>query len=157
MGKSETRFIGFDSFEGFGDIEEEDEHSFYKDENFSTSFDEVDKRVKQVARGLDYKLVKGFFKDSLKDGPKSFNIFKSLIIFIDSDTYASANEALSFCADTIQKGTFIILDDFYSYKGSRNKGVARAFIELIEIKELDVRKLLNYGMGGAVYVVSDMK
>lgn len=154
--KADTRFIGFDSFEGFGDIEEGDEHSFYTDENFSTSFDEVDKRVKRVAKEVDYQLVKGYFKDSLKDGPKAFNISKSLIIFIDSDTYSSANEALSFCSDTIQEGTYIILDDYFSYKGNKNKGVAKAFNDLIEKKRLDVRKLLNYGMGGAVYVVSDM-
>jgi len=155
--KSETRFIGFDSFEGFGEVFEDDEHSFYTDENFTTSYDEVVKRVNRVSKGLDYKLIKGFFIDTLKDGPESYEISKSLIIFIDSDTYSSAKEALTFCADTIQKGTFIILDDYYSYKGSRNKGVAKAFNELIEIKGLDVRKILAYGMGGAVYIVSDLK
>jgi O-methyltransferase len=155
-GKSETRFIGFDSFEGFGEVMDGDEHSFYTDENFSTSYDEVDKRVNLVSKGINYKLVKGFFKDSLKDGPKSLGISKSLIIFIDSDTYSSASEALLFCAETIQEGTFIILDDYYSYKGSRNKGVAKAFNELIKIKGLDVRKIITYGMGGAVYIVSAM-
>ena len=137
---SETRFIGFDSFEGFGDLKEGDEHSFYTDENFSTNFMDVDKRVKRISKGVEYKLVQGFFEDSLKNGPDSYNITKSKIIFIDSDTYSSASEALLFCSKTIQEGTFIILDDYYSYKGSRNKGVARAFFELIEQNQLDVRK-----------------
>ena len=153
--KSETRFIGFDSFEGFGDLKEGDEHSFYADENFSTNFMDVDKRVRRISKGVEYKLVQGFFEDSLKNGPDSYNISKSKIIFIDSDTYSSASEALLFCSKTIQEGTFIILDDYYSYKGSRNKGVARAFFELIEQNQLDVRKIFNYGMGGAVFVVSD--
>ena len=155
--KSETRFIGFDSFEGFGDLKEGDEHSFYTDENFSTNFMDVDKRVKRFSKGVEYKLVQGFFEDSLKNGPDSYNISKSKIIFIDSDTYSSASEALLFCRKTIQEGTFVILDDYYSYKGSRNKGVARAFFELIEKNGLDVRKVFTYGMGGAVFVVSDIQ
>jgi len=154
--KSETRFFGFDSFEGFGDVNESDKHSFYTDENFSTNLANVEKRIGRISKDVQYKLIPGFFKNSLKNGPKSYSIHKSKIIFIDSDTYSSASEALLFCSKTIQEGTFIILDDYYSYKGSRNKGVARAFFELIQQNELDVRKVFTYGMGGAVFVVSDI-
>ena len=153
---SKTRFIGFDSFKGFGDLKEEDEHSFYTDENFSTSLTDVDRRVRRVANNVEYELVPGFFEDSLKSGPKTYGISKAKIIFIDSDTYSSAREALIFCSSTIQEGTFIILDDFYSYKGSRKKGVARAFYELIKQNDLDVRQMFIYGMGGAVFVVSEI-
>ena len=106
---------------------------------------------------MQYKLVPGFFKDSLNNSPKSYGIYKSKIIFIDSDTYSSAREALFFCIMTIQEGTYIILDDYFAYKASRKKGVARAFFELIEKNGLDVRKVFTYGMGGAVFVVSDIQ
>ena len=114
--------------------------------NVELYYTHVDKRVKRISKGIEYKLVQGFFEDSLKNGANSYNIFKSKIIFIDSDTYSSASEALLFCSKTIQEGTFIILDDYYSYKGSRNKGVARAFFELIEKNGLDVRKVFTYGI-----------
>jgi len=155
--ESETRFFGFDSFEGFGDLKDSDKHPFYTDENFSTNLVNVEKRVRRVSTNVHYKLVPGFYIDSLKNGPKSYGIYKSKIIFIDSDTYSSASEALFFCKMTIQKGTFIILDDYYSYKASRNKGVARAFFELIQQNGLDVRKIFTYGMGGVVFVVSDIQ
>lgn len=150
----DTRFYGFDSFSGFGEITDEDVHPFYTDENFATSLDLVKKRVSRVAKNLKYQLVPGFFSDSLKGGPASLGIKKARIIFIDSDTYSSASEALIFCSSIIQEGLFVILDDFYSYRGSESRGVARAFNEFIKINKLEVRNVFSYGMGGAVFVIS---
>lgn len=150
-----TKFYGFDSFAGFGDLKEDDKHPFYTDENFETSLSTVERRVKRVAGSLKFKMVPGFFSDSLKNGTDQYSIKKSRIIFIDSDTYSSANEALTFCIPTIQEGTFIVLDDYYSYRGSQEKGVARAFSEFISQSEIKVRHVFTYGMGGAVFVISE--
>ena len=38
-GIKQCKFIGFDSFEGFGLLGESDEHPFYDDKNFETNFD----------------------------------------------------------------------------------------------------------------------
>jgi len=149
-----TKFYGFDSFSGFGKIADDDLHPFYTDENFSTSITVVKRRVSKTARSVDYRLIPGFFSDSLSGGPDSFGIKKAKIIFIDSDTYASANEALVFCSSIIQEGAFIILDDFYSYRGSNSRGVAKAFHEFTENNKLEVRHVFTYGMGGAVFVIS---
>ena len=153
----ETTFYGFDSFSGFGTLIEDDKHPFYTDENFATSAKNVNSRVKKVAKGaLEFKLISGYFSDSLAKGAYHLGIHKSKIIFIDSDTYSSANEALTFCMPTIQNGTFIILDDFFSYRGSSNRGVARAFAEFINKANIKVRRVFTYGMGGVVYVVSEV-
>lgn len=96
----------------------------------------------------------GFFSDTLKGGPTQYGIRQSRIIFIDSDTYSSASEALTFCLPTVQEGTFVVLDDYYSYRGSEGRGVARAFAEFVEHGGLGVRHVFTYGMGGVVYVVS---
>ena len=149
-----TKFYGFDSFEGFGKLQEEEDHPFYRDENFSTSFHQVSTRVKRVAKNVSFKLAPGFFSDSLKAGPFNMGIEKARIIFIDSDTYSSASEALLFCASILQEGTFIILDDYYSYRGSESKGVKRAFNEFIDKYGVTVRRVFDYGMGGVVYVIS---
>lgn len=149
-----TRFFGFDSFLGFGALSEDDKHPFYIDKNFATSLRQVDKRVRRVARGITYKLIPGFFSDSLVTGPNSYGIEKSKIIFIDSDTYSSASEALTFCLPTVQEGTFIVLDDYYSYRGSEERGVARAFAEFMQQGCFKARQVFTYGMGGVVYVIS---
>ena len=151
-----TYFYGFDSFSGFGKLDNEDVHSFYTDQNFNTDFNKVNKRVKKVAKDTKYKLIPGYFSESLKDGAFTMGIKKSKIIFIDSDTYSSANEALDFCIPTIQIGTYIVLDDYFSYKGSLKKGVAGAFKKFLKITKAEVRQIFIYGMGGAVFVVSDI-
>ncbi|MBQ4132893.1 MAG: class I SAM-dependent methyltransferase [Desulfovibrionaceae bacterium] len=152
-----TKFYGFDSFAGFGELSEEDEHPFYKDENFATSLKAVEKRAAGAAGGLGWRLVPGFFSESLKAGAENLGISRARIIFIDSDTYASANDALTFCIPITQQGTYVVLDDFFSYRGSKKAGVARAFDEFLENGGFEARPVLNYGNGGAVYVISEIK
>ena len=154
---SHTRFYGFDSFEGFGELSDSDNHPVYKDINFEANYEKVDSRVRRAAKGMDYQLIKGFFSETLALGAESYGIKKSKIIFIDSDTYASAIEALQFVLPTIQEGSYIILDDYFAYKGNQSHGVARAFTEFIDQGKLSVRHILNYGIGGVAFVVSGLK
>lgn len=150
-----TKFYGFDSFAGFGNLAEVDKHPFYTDENFVTTLSTVNRRANKAAGQIKFLLIPGFFCDSLKEGASQLGIEKSRIIFIDSDTYSSASEALTFCIPTLQEGCFIILDDYYSYRGSEHKGVKRAFSEFIAKSNIKVRHVFNYGLGGVVYVVSE--
>ena len=137
-------------------LDSEDDHPFYKDNNFETSFEKVDTRVNKVSKELEYKLIKGFFDESLSKNPSYYGIEKSRIIFIDSDTYSSAKEALLFITPTIQEGTYIILDDFFSYKGSERKGIAKAFKEFQDKEGIETRHVLTYGMGGVVFIISSI-
>ena len=149
-----TRFFGFDSFSGFGALDEKDRHPFYTDETFSTDFHAVRKRVQRVAKAMTFELVPGFFSESLQGGPGKYRIEKARIIFVDSDTYASSREALRFCVPIVQEGTFIVLDDYFSYRGSENRGVAKAFTEFLDLGSFKARTVFTYGMGGIVFVLS---
>ena len=149
----QMRFLGFDSFSGFGTLEGSDIHSFYTDQNFKTEKKRVEKRVSKVKGGLDATLVEGFFKDTLVKEPKHYSIDSAAIVFVDSDTYESSRDALKFCETIVKEGTFIILDDFFSYRGSSSKGVKRAFDEFIKQMNCEVRGVYTYGMGGKVFVV----
>jgi O-methyltransferase len=149
-----TRFYGFDSFEGFGDLLEDDVHSFYTNENFETNYEFVDNRVRKMSKSSEYILIKGFFNETLRLGAEYHGIKKTRIVFIDSDTYSSSIDALRFVLPTIQEGSYIILDDFFSYKGSKEKGVAKAFEEFVKEGNLLVRRVMDYGMGGCVFIVS---
>ena len=148
-------FYGFDSFEGFGKLEDEDKHSFYTDQNFEVDYKSVLNRVKKASGKLiNFKLIKGFFNETLSHQPAFYGIKKARIIFIDSDTYSSSKEALDFCNDIVQQGTILILDDYYSYKGSNEKGIKRAFDEFLNSNNIEIRKIMDYGMGGVVMIVS---
>ena len=150
---SQMRYYGFDSFSGFGDLAEDDEHPFYTDLNFDTDFDQVNARIKRTASGKHFELIPGYFEEVLKDGPDKYGISEARIVFVDSDTFSSASCCLDFCGPIIQTGTILILDDFFSYKGNLNKGVAGAFAKFQDDWNISSRKILTYGMGGAVFVL----
>tara|TARA_B100000965_G_scaffold8029_2_gene6199 strand:+ start:1089 stop:2252 length:1164 start_codon:yes stop_codon:yes gene_type:complete len=151
---NEIRFFGFDSFEGFGKLDKDEIHPFYVDEQFKTSFNHVKKKINKVAKGssVEANLIKGFLNESLREGPSKYNIKKARIIFIDLDIYSASKDAFNFCKGLIQEGTIIILDDYFSYKGSLNKGVAKAFEELKTESNFCFRELMPYGLGGKVYI-----
>jgi O-methyltransferase len=149
-GLTNMKFYGFDSFQGFGKLSESEKHSFYTDVNFKTDYKKVFKRVNRILPSNRFELVDGFFEETLQSNPKS-NLAK--IIFIDSDTYSSARLALNYLRPTMQKGTIIILDDYFSYKGSIAEGVCGAFKKFIYDYSITTRTIFNYGMGGVVIII----
>jgi O-methyltransferase len=156
-GIKNCKFVGFDSFEGFGLLDEGDEHPFYTDENFETSFATVSKRVATAAGSYQFELKEGFFEESLQAGALAHGINKARVVFMDSDTYGSAKSAFEYVSPVMQEGTYIILDDFFSYRGSKSKGVAKAFDEFLVTTGISVRRVMDYGMGGAVFVIDSIE
>ena len=149
-----TRFYGFDSFAGFGALPDEDRHPFYTAANFRTSLSRVERRVRKAAGGLAFQLIPGFFSESLKHGARAAGIDRARIIFVDSDTFTSASQALAFCGPATREGTFIVLDDYFSYRGREDRGVRRAFSEFVAESGIKARQVFTYGMGGVAFVVA---
>ena len=150
----QTKFIGFDSFEGFGELDDFDKHPFYIDQNFQTNFNSVKKRVKKTVNNkYKFSLIKGYFEDTLTKNCTKYNIKNIRIAFIDSDTYSSSKLAFDFIKNNVSPGSHLILDDFYSYNGDPNKGVSRAFNEFLTQSGYNYRKILDYGMGGVAVVL----
>lgn len=147
-----TRFFGFDSFNGFGDVSEEDEHPAFRDQNFQTDVNKVRQSLEAMGEKVQWQLVEGFFEQSLKEGPGFHGIEQARIVFIDCDLYQSAKQALDYAAPILQEGSFIVLDDFFGYRGRRDRGVCRAFDEVVAAHSLAVRQVMTYGMGGTVWV-----
>ena len=94
-------------------------------------------------------MIDGFFESTLIAKPKSQY---ARIIFIDSDTYSSSILALNYIKPTIQVGTIIILDDYFSYKGMETRGVYGAFKNFSKKNDLITRSIFTYGMGGVVKI-----
>ena len=153
----ETRFFGFDSFAGFGSVSEEDAHPAFVDQNFRTDPGKVRKSLERMKGGQEWVLVEGFFEETLASGPAALGISQARVVFIDCDLYQSARAALKFATPILQPGGFVILDDFYGYRGRRDRGVCRAFDETINDEGLDFRRVFGYGMGGTVWVFSGEK
>ena len=86
FGKMDCEFIGFDSFQGFGEINKNDVHPFYNDETFSVSEKKVLSNIKKKSKNQKYRIVKGFFKDTLENKTTiDYKIDKARVILIDCD------------------------------------------------------------------------
>lgn len=100
---AESRFIGFDSFEGLP----EDWHSDQRKGAFSTGgkLPEIaDSRVSFVA---------GWFQKSLRRFLASYQPQDRLVIHIDCDLYSSTLYCLTALDPVISTGTLVVLDDFF--------------------------------------------
>lgn len=156
----ETSFFGFDSFQGFGDINEDDDHIFFQNNIFSIpNKSKILNFIHKRSKKYYYKIVDGYFDQTLKN--KScieLSQNKARIIFIDCDLKEPAILAMEYVKDGLQEGTIFIMDDFYLFKGSQEKGVAGAFYGFSKkYPNIQFRKLQDYGYGSAAFIVNKIE
>lgn len=146
------RLFGFDSFEGLPDVALTDDDGHWKPGDFYAKEKNVLKFL--TKSGIDWnrvKLVKGWFKDTLKYSLIEENrIEKASIIMIDCDLYSAAKEALTFCAPLIRDKTIIFFDDWNAADlASRNLGEKKAFNEFLEENpQFESKDFGNYSYNG---------
>lgn len=159
LGELSTKFYGFDSFSGFGDVTKEDAHPFYLDDIFNVDAERVIRNIKKKSKGLDIEIVEGFFEETIKDKHSSeFDMSVARIVFIDCDLKGPAKIVFDFIKPIIQQGMLLIMDDFYSYKGDSHLGVSGAYKEFCEENQnIKWRKVFDYGYGGIAYMVSEIE
>ena len=157
LGRSDCDFIGFDSFEGFGEVKSTDNHPRFKDDTFAVDEKKVIKNIKKNSKDQKYQIIKGFYKDTLLKSPTEYNIKKARVIMIDCDLKEPAALALKFVKDILQKGTIILFDDYIFYKGDENKGEFAAFREFKESNpNIKFRPAFEYGYGSKAFIVSEI-
>lgn len=158
LGNTPTRFFGFDSFSGFGEISEHDKHPFYLDSIFTVDADRVIRNIKSKAKKAQVEIVKGYFQDTLSGrAATALGIKKARVIFIDCDLKDPAALVLKFVLPAIQQGTVLVMDDFFSYSGDDAKGVKGAFDEFCASQpQLRWRHICDYGFGGVAMMCSSV-
>jgi len=103
----ESRFFGFDSFEGLP----EDWGHFaviHKKGTFSTGGDTPDIDDQRVS------LIKGYFQETLVPSIKSYEPENRLLIHCDADLYSSTLYTLTTLNQHIVPGTIILFDEFFT-------------------------------------------
>lgn len=158
QGKIDTQFVGFDSFDGFGEIKPDDEHHSFKNDTFKVNKKKVIKNIEKNAKDQKFKLVKGFYQTTIENKKTSnYGINRSRIIMIDCDLKESTTLALNFSKPSLQEGTIIIFDDFNFYKGNRDKGEYCAFQSFKnQNPSIKFRRLFDYGIGGRAFIVANL-
>lgn len=156
FGITDCEFIGFDSFEGFGEIQDNDKHPFFKNEIFSIDEQKILRNIKKCSKGQKYRIIKGFYDKTLADKTTvDLEIKKSRVILMDCDLKESTRLALEFIKPSLQEGTIILFDDYIWYKGNEDKGEYGAFKDFKEkYKYIKFRRAFDYGYGSRAYIVS---
>lgn len=159
IGLLNTRFFGFDSFEGLPEVTEEKKKDFYKGQ-YACSYDSVVKNLD--AQGVDWKrttLVKGFFDQSLTLKIRAkHKMGKIAVGLIDCDIYHSTRDVLKFIEPMILDKTILMFDDWNCYNKDNSKGQRRALAEFLKKnKQWQPKEYFSYGNWGQVFVMHKKK
>tara|TARA_B100001057_G_scaffold414302_1_gene431344 strand:- start:1231 stop:1938 length:708 start_codon:yes stop_codon:yes gene_type:complete len=157
LGKSNCDFIGFDSFQGFGDVQDNDNHPRFNDDTFSVDEKKILKNIKKNSNNQKYQIIKGFYKNTLLKKPIDYGITKARVIMIDCDLKEPTTLALNFVKEILQKGTIILFDDYIFYKGDEKKGEYSALEDFkLSNPSIKLRPAFEYGYGSKAFIVSNI-
>ena len=137
--RSKIRFHAFDSFEGLPIFTEEDKYSndFFPGQ-FKSSEESLIKLAKENNLSSDQLIIhKGWFSKTCNYKYFKKNDLKpASIIWLDCDIYSSAQEAFQLIQYILQDGTVLVIDDWFSNKGSPLHGVQKAYYEFSSSEDI---------------------
>ncbi|WP_289036178.1 TylF/MycF/NovP-related O-methyltransferase [uncultured Roseibium sp.] len=157
---SDNRMFAFDSFEGLPKISVSDnmkDYDVFDEGQFGCSEVEFLSIIKENGVNLKkVKTVKGFYDKKLSSKLReSLSIKKASVIHIDCDLYSSAVPVLNFITPLIQGGTVLLFDDYYCYRGNKQFGVKRAFMEWLSGAPFEATHYCNYSWAGSVFILNE--
>jgi len=101
--RPESRFYGFDSFEGLPEAWREGQGKGHFD---------IHGEMPTIADGR-VELIKGWFDETIPDFVSSFTPKNRLLLHLDADLYSSTLVPLAYLARYLQAGSLLIFDEFY--------------------------------------------
>jgi O-methyltransferase len=135
-----SHMYGFDSFAGLPVLSAQDQDGLplmpdFKEGNFQAMPAEmVQRSILASAHGLrpdQLTLTEGFFCETLPafDQCQLEGQGSCLLAHVDCDLYSSSRDVFEFLDDVVTTGTWLLLDDYWTYRGSPYQGQRRAFDE----------------------------
>ena len=152
----QRQLFGFDTFDKFIGGGEIDAHPTWDGDAFNVPYHKVKARFKTDSSihliKIDVNLLSA---SEEKYQYADFGILnKAAVILFDMDLFGPTLSALTWMGGSIQQGTFLIFDEFFSFSGNSRKGEARALQQFLDSNpNIKVRDFGNYGAGGKVFVV----
>jgi O-methyltransferase len=157
--------VGFDSFDG---LPESDNHPRWKKNMFGVnhSYHPTCKIGDKVTPDTIYHLFETYNlpKPNIEVGDFSHTIDyvipskykKAAMVHIDCDLYESTKMVLNKISPIIQEGTLLVFDDWFNFKGNKNKGEQKAFYEYFngQIK-WNYIEYQTYATFGKSFIITD--
>ena len=156
--KKDMRYFAFDSFEGLPkETGEDGKHPRFHEGRFKSSKNFFLSSCKLNNLDLSKVIVcEGFYENSLnKNFLNAHNLHKAAIVMIDCDLLSSTKQVLNFITPILQNGTILIFDDWFTYKGIKNKGQQKAVSDwLIQNKDISIVEHARYGKSQKSFIVN---
>ena len=157
-GIQETRFFGFDSFEGLSAPEGVDAGWRFQKGAYRSQYEKVTRELSRrgVRVGENAFLIKRFYSDVLgdEDALAAYPFGKARVVTVDCDLYSSTRDALSFIGSYLQVGTVVLMDDWNCFDADEDRGQRLALREFLrEHPGVEVEQVDEFGCHGAVFIV----
>ncbi len=153
----DMRFVAFDSFAGLPPATSAPSQEQWREGALATSEEEFLRLVGEHGLAVDrIDIVKGLYDETLtRERQQEFLAKREPIALacVDCDLYESAVPVFAFIDPLLQEGSVLYIDDLFAgYRGSPEKGVARAFIEFQERSRWRFVRHLDVGWWGRSYI-----
>jgi O-methyltransferase len=158
---------GFDTFAGHPAQSDEDKTAaeyapYFFEGNYKSVDIEVVREYMLGATMLEKSnihLTQGLFSDSLPKFDKSQLDDKGfpVCVFVDCDLYSSAKDVLNFITDIVRTGTWLLVDDYWCYRGDPKAGVRRALDEWVRDNgRVGITLYDNFNAYSRAYIVHEL-
>ena len=160
-----THLYGFDSFEGLPALSQQDETgldfmpSFHEGNFSSLGCDATRDWIKAATTGItdrNLTLCPGIYSESLPIFDKAQLADKGpcILAHVDCDLYSSSKDVFQFLDDVVTTGTWLLLDDYWCYRGSPHHGQRLAFEEWIrESSRVGATEYASYNGFSRAFIV----
>jgi O-methyltransferase len=158
-----TDIFGFDTFSGHPAHQEVDKKNkeyspYFFEGNYSAvskEFAQANLKTSTLLKDENIHLYEGKFCDTLPKFDK--NEFKKagfpVCVMVDCDLYSSAKDVFSFLTDVLQTGSWLLVDDYWCYRGDPKLGVRRAMDEWLESNgRIGVTHYTNFNAFSRAYI-----
>ena len=133
-----SEVYGFDTFMGIPELEKSDLDQIsimpsFKEGNFQSSPYETVRQFILNASDINSKqlhLLQGDFRKGLKKFELSLESDFPLVFHVDCDIYSSSLVALEFVEKYAHDGSWLLLDDYWCFRGNPKMGQRSAFEEI---------------------------
>jgi O-methyltransferase len=159
-GLSNMRFYGFDSFEGFPSLPQNEVES----QAFPPGWLRCD--LKELRRDLEnanvdmnkVTLIPGWFADTLTDATKQrLPIHSAAVVNVDCDIFESTVLALDFIESYLVDGSIVIFDDWYCFGNRSEMGEQKAFREWLDRhRYLTATPYKEFGWDGKSFIINQL-
>jgi O-methyltransferase len=154
----ETRYFGFDAFEGLPEKSEHEDDGVWKKGFYACSFEQMGECLRR--KNIDIAAInwiKGWYENTLNsDTVNKYQLSNIGIVFIDCDTYSSSKSVLNFITPLLTSPAILCFDDWkLNDLDIKGMGEYQSFNEFLDNNpHIEVKEIKSYNRKSKSFLIS---